>query len=262
MEKFDQKNPITTEIEPKILTGIEGLRLLKLSTSKVEGINLIDFMQTHEGKEAMKKKKIILAGPPRSGKSCFRQGIKDAVRAMTNGQYYAYILTACPDGEGSWFQEAMNADPELAKKYKMEYKQKFTPEHGKMYAQWVKNLSSPHNPNSLNFIDIGGVMSEENRLICAEANGAVILSGQASVENDLPGQWKSFFSKLGVPVVAEIYSDYHGKDDIIEGVGDDGVFRGSVHHLERGEHFADRETVKAFADFIIHLGEEKYVAQI
>lgn len=257
MEKFDQKAVSIKETGPKVLTGQEGLDLLKSSTSRVEGISLSDFFQTPEGKEAMKKKKIILAGPPRSGKSCFRQGLKEVIRTTTNGQSYAYVLTACPDGEGSWFQEAMNADPSLANKYKAEYKQKFTPEHGRMYAEWVKNLSSPNNPNSLNFIDIGGVMSDENRLICAQANGAVILAGQSSVENDLPGQWKDFFSELGIPIVAEIYSDYHGKEDIVEGVGEDGVFRGSVHHLERGEKLGDRETIKGFADYIINLGKQE-----
>lgn len=242
--------------QEKILTGREGLDMLKESTAKVDGIRLIDFLQTPEGKELIKKKKIVLAGPPKSGKSCFRQGLKDSIRKITNGNLYAYVITACPDGEGSWFQEAMNADPELAKKYKTEYKQRFSSDHGKMYAEWVKNLSSPNNTNTLNFIDIGGVISEENELICANANGAVILSGQTAVENNLPGQWKEFFTKLGVPIVAEIYSDYKGTEDIVEGTGEDGVFRGSVHHLERGEQLGDRQAIQAFSEFIIHLGEE------
>ncbi len=244
LESFEIKTP-------KVLTGREGLDLLRSSTAKVEGIRLVDFFSTPEGKEMMKKKKIVLAGPPRSGKSCFRQGIKGAITSTPNAPY-PYILTACPDGEGSWFQEAMNADPVMAAKLKAEYKSKFSPEFAKRIGDSVNNLSLP-----LNFIDIGGVMSPENEEICSAANGAVILSGQASVENDLPGQWKEFFTKLAIPVVAEIYSDYHGKEDIVEGVGEDGVFRGSVHHLERGEQLGDREAIKAFSEFIIHLGEEQ-----
>jgi len=110
------------------LTGREGLDLLKKSTSKVAGVSLIDFLQTSEGKEAMKKKKIVLAGPPHSGKSCLRQGLKDFIKQISNGEVYPYVLTACPDGEGAWFQESMNNDPTLAAKLKTEYKSKFTTE--------------------------------------------------------------------------------------------------------------------------------------
>jgi CRISPR-associated protein Csx3 len=243
METFNKK-----ETEPKILTGQEGLDLLKASTSKIQGISLVDFLETPKGKEMIRSKKIVLAGPPRSGKSCFRQGVKGAISAIPNAPY-PYMLTACPDGEGSWFQEAMNADPAMAAKLKAEYKSKFTPEFTKRISDSVNNLTLP-----LNFIDIGGIMSPENEEICSGANGAVILSGQSSTENDLPGQWKDFFTKLGIPVIAEIYSDYNGQQDLVEGVGEDGVFRGSVHHLERGEQLNDRETIKAFSEFIVNLG--------
>ncbi|MDD5318240.1 MAG: CRISPR-associated protein Csx3 [Candidatus Pacebacteria bacterium] len=234
----------------RILTGREGLDLLKESTSKVEGIRLVDFLQTPDGKEMLKAKKIVLAGPQRSGKSCFRQGVKSSI-ASTPGAPYPYILTACPDGEGSWFQEAMNADPEMAAKLKAEYKSKFTPEFAKRIEDSVKKINLP-----LNFIDIGGVISPENEKICSGANAAVILSGQTSVENGLPGQWKEFFTTLGIPVIAEVYSDYKGTEDLVEGVGEDGVFRGSVHHLERGESLGTRETIQAFSRFVINLGKE------
>jgi CRISPR-associated protein Csx3 len=234
----------------RVLTGQEGLDLLKESTSKVEGIRLVDFLQTREGKEMLKAKKIVLAGPPRSGKSCFRQGVKSSITSIPDAPY-PYILTACPDGEGSWFQETMNADPEMAAKLKAEYKSKFTPEFAKRIEDSVKKLNLP-----LNFIDIGGVISPENERICSGANGAVILSGQTSVENGLPGQWKEFFTTLGIPVIAEVYSDYNGTDDLVEGVGEDGVFRGSVHHLERGELLGTRKTIQAFSHFIINLGKE------
>lgn len=57
--------------------------------------------------------KIVLCGPPRSGKSCLRQGLKDAVRSIP-GAPYPYVITGCPDGEGAWFQETVNHDPEVA----------------------------------------------------------------------------------------------------------------------------------------------------
>ena len=143
----------------------------------------------------------------------------------------------------------------LAAKLKAEYKSRFTPEFVSRVRDGVKNLSLPHSP--LNFIDIGGMTTPENAEICRYANGAILLCGETAVKADAPAEWKTFFTKLNIPIIAEVYSDYHGKEDIVEGVGEDGVFRGSTHHLERGEALTDRETIRALADFILHLGEEK-----
>ena len=236
------------------LTGREGLDLLKKSTSKVNGINLIDFFNTSEGKELLEIKKIVLAGPPRSGKSCLRQGLKDIIRTIPNAPY-PYFITACPDGEGAWFQESMNNDPILAAKLKADYKSRFTPEFVERIESSVKNLSLPHNP--LNFIDIGGVISPENEKICREANSAIFICGETAAKSEAIIEWKKFFTKLGIPIVAELYSDYKGSKDIVDGVEEDGVFRGSVHHLERGENLTNRETIENLAQFIINLGKEK-----
>lgn len=240
------------EQEPSPLTGREGIDLLKASTSKVVGVSLIDFLNSPEGKEAMNKKKFVLAGPPRSGKSCLRQGLKDVIIQVSNREVYPYILTACPDGEGAWFQESMNNNPDLAAKLKAEYKSKFSPAFAERIADSVKKLSLP-----LNFIDIGGVISPENRKICEHANGAIFLCGETAAKSDAPVEWKKFFTELNIPIIAEMYSDYKGGEDIVDGAGENGVFRGSVHHLERGEKLTDRKAIQELAKFIIDLGKEK-----
>ena len=63
--------------------------------------------------------KIVLGGPPKSGKSCLREGLKQAIlgfRRDSPGIPYPYVITACPDGEGAWFQETMEKYPEIAKR--------------------------------------------------------------------------------------------------------------------------------------------------
>ncbi len=249
MKTPDQPNTNTRELQP--LTGREGIDMLKASSAKVSGISLVDFLKTSEGKEAMKQKKIVLAGPPRSGKSCLRQGLKDAIKQISNGDVYPYVLTACPDGEGAWFQESMNNDPILAAKLKADYKSKFTPEFVERITKSVENLSLP-----LSFVDIGGMTTPENEQICKHTNGAILLCGETATKNDAPAEWKIFFTKLGIPIIAEVYSDYKGIEDIVDGTGGDGVFRGSIHHLERGEPLLNRETIRALGSFIINLGKE------
>jgi len=186
-------------------------------------------------------KKIVLAGPPRSGKSCLREGLKQAIRAIP-GAPYPYVITACPDGEGAWFQETVNHDPELAAACKAAYKAKFTPEFVERVKTSVEKCSL-----ELTLIDIGGITSVENEAICLGATHIVILAGDTS---KIP-EWREFAKKIGLTVIAEIYSDYYGTEDKVEGISQDGVLRGSVHHLERGESVAERPMIKALAEFLV-----------
>ncbi len=195
--------------------------------------------------------KVVLAGPPRSGKSCLRQGLKDAVRALP-GAPYPYVITACPDGEGAWFQETVNADPALAAELKAAYKAKFTPEFVDRVASSVAAVNLP-----LTIVDIGGIPSAENERICAHATHIVLLAGTdpktGKVWSDRLVVWYEFARKLGLTVVAEIFSDYHGQTDEVQGAGADGVLRGSVHHLERGEDIVARPMVRALAEHLVQL---------
>lgn len=195
--------------------------------------------------------KCILAGPPRSGKSCLRQGLKEAVRGIP-GAPYPYVITACPDGEGAWFQEAVNSDPVLAAELKVAYKAKFTPEFVNRIKESVEKCSL-----SLTLVDIGGIPSAENEQICTPATHAILLAGDDSKtgENwsDRLNVWREFCDRLGLTVIAEIYSDYFGTEDTLPELGKDGVWRGSTHHLERGEYVGSRPTVKKLAEILVNL---------
>ncbi len=186
-------------------------------------------------------KKIVLAGPPRSGKSCLREGLKQAIRAIP-GAPYPYVITACPDGEGSWFQETVERDPAVAAACKAAYKAKFTPEFVERIRASVRNCSL-----ELTLVDIGGITSVENEAICSSATHIVILAGDPS---KMP-EWREFAKKVGLVVVAEIFSDYHGTEDTVEGVAQDGILRGSVHHLERGEQVATRPMIQRLAEHLL-----------
>ena len=190
--------------------------------------------------------KIILAGPPRSGKSCLREGLKQAIRRIPRSPY-PYVITACPDGEGAWFQETVNRDPEKARQLKTAYKQLlggFSPEFVKRVADSVRLCSLP-----LTLVDIGGYPSRENEEICKNATHAILLAG--NTENLEP--WREFCQKLGLKIIAELHSDYYGREDTIQGIGPDGIFRGSVHHLERGEDISQRPCVVALAEYLVKL---------
>lgn len=186
--------------------------------------------------------KLVIAGPPRSGKSCFREGLKQAIRAIP-GSPYPYIITGCPDGEGAWFQETVNSNPELAAACKLAYKSKFTPEFVRRVSESVANCQLP-----LTVIDIGGIPSAENEAICASADTCMILAGDLT---KIP-VWREFCRKVGLRIVAELYSDYNGHEDHTPTTRSDGVLVGSVHHLERGEPVADRPTIRFMAEWLVN----------
>jgi len=186
--------------------------------------------------------KIVLCGPPHTGKSCLREGLKQAIRDTPDAPY-PYIITACPDGEGAWFQETVSRSSEDARHLKDEYKKSldgFSPEFIKMASDAIKNCILP-----LTLIDIGGRPDEKNKEICRHATHAIILFN----ESDKVDEWRQFCHELGIKIIAEIYSDYHGKEDSAE--VKDGILKGTVHHLERGEDISKRYCVTALANYLI-----------
>ena len=201
--------------------------------------------------------KVVLVGPPKSGKSCLREGLKQAILGFNQKDSdvpYLYVITACPDGEGAWFQETVEKYPEIAKACKDAYKGKFTPEFVKLVAAHVDNCEQP-----LTMIDIGGLIDDYNREICKSATHIVILAGNDSLSGECWNirmePWREFAKELDLTVTAEIFSDYHGKSDMIKEGSPDDILRGSVHHLERGERIEARPMVQALACRILAIAK-------
>src|ERR1022692_234938 len=149
--------------------------------------------------------KIVLGGPPRSGKSCLRERLKTALRNRAG--LYAYVLTLNPDGEGAWFQEAYHADSTLAVRLRAAHKEPWTDEHVPIYAEWVRECTHP-----LTLLDVGGRPDARNELICAAATHAILLAPDEA--GFLP--WREFCGKLRLPLLAEIRSDYDAAADSID----------------------------------------------
>jgi hypothetical protein len=193
--------------------------------------------------------KTILCGPPHSGKSCLREGLKQAILALhrSNQAPYPYILTGCPDGEGAWYAEAARRDPVLARQLKQAYKSAFTWEFAHEKALQVKNLSLP-----LTIIDVGGKLDDKNRLIMTPATHAIILSGDSAA---IP-PWQAACKELGLAIVGVVHSDYHGTCDVIQ--SEQPMVTGSIHHLERGEDVSTRPMVQALARALVGLSERVF----
>ena len=200
--------------------------------------------------------KVVLAGPPHSGKSCLREGLKQAIlvfQRQNSNVPYPYVITACPDGEGAWFQETVEKYPETARACKAAYKGTFTPEFVKLVADHVHNCEQP-----LTIVDIGGLIDDYNREICKPATHIVLLAGNDPTSGEhwetRIEAWREFAKELDLTVIAEIFSDYDGTTDVVEDISFDNILRGSIHHLERGERIATRPMVEALARHILNIG--------
>jgi len=193
---------------------------------------------------AKKVVKVVLCGPPHSGKSCLREGLKQALWPWYQaGQApYPYVLTACPDGEGSWYAATAQRDSALAQQLKQPYKAEFTWEFAERKAKQIAQIDLP-----LTIIDLGGKIDDKNRLIMAAATHAVILA--ADLER--VSEWKILCAELNLQIIALIHSDYDGTCDRI--TTESPVLIGSVHHLERGQPNCDRPMIQALATRLLSL---------
>ncbi|MBR8828042.1 MAG: hypothetical protein DSM107014_09105, partial [Gomphosphaeria aponina SAG 52.96 = DSM 107014] len=182
--------------------------------------------------------KIALIGPPNTGKTCLREGLRKALAQEQNLDYY--LISGCPDGDGAWHSETAQKYPELAKELKEEYKAKITPEFAAFKAREIEVIK-----NKLLVFDLGGKRTEENKTILKKATHGILLVQKENPEQQIK-EWQDFCQALNLPIIAVIYSEKEGKQDIIENDTFPN-FTGTVHKLERGEDVSSRPLIQKLA---------------
>jgi CRISPR-associated protein Csx3 len=243
---------VVAVLDPKI--GKKDYKTYIVTISHNPEYQVGDLIQTKESQPQRSIIKVVLCGPPHAGKSCLREGLKQVIFSTLNAPY-PYVITACPDGEGSWFQKAYELNPEWANEIRKYLRAEFTPEVAKELAIRVESANQ-----LINIIDVGGKISPENEIIMKPATHAVILSGDINQF----AEWEQFCQKLGLKVVAKIHSQLEAEKDEVfvvknwqentdELLKKAPLLTGSVHRLERGENLAQREMVKALAQVLIDL---------
>ena len=186
--------------------------------------------------------KVVLCGASNTGKTVFRDGLKQAILEREDAPQDFYTISGCPDGDGCFFSETAQKYPELVEQLKKEYKRQFTREFAQDKARTVEVIK-----NSLLLFDVGGKISEENELIMAKATHAVILAKSESEVAD----WQAFCRKLNLSVIAIIYSDINATTDEIETKSPQ--LKGTVHRLIRGELVKTRPMIQELAQQLVEL---------
>ena len=194
--------------------------------------------------------KVALCGYPGAGKTCLREGLKFAIKKNTQiADDFCYVISACPDGDTAYFLETAQKYPDVAKELRERIKKGFTEQFATAKATEIRNI-----PNSLLIFDVGGKISSHNWTIMSEATHVIILAKQEELsEQNLVQPWQQFCRDLRIPVVAIIYSDYHGTADTI--LQKEDILIGTVHHLDRQVDTSSRPTIQELADLLITLGD-------
>ncbi|MBD2132631.1 CRISPR-associated protein Csx3 [Sphaerospermopsis sp. FACHB-1094] len=225
--------------DPKI--GDKGLDRYVVTISKHPDYQVGDILDVVRPQRSTIK--LVICGFANTGKTCFREGLKQALLQIPNAPE-SYVFSGCPDGDGSWFGETARRDADLANRLKAEYKAGFTPEFAKRKAQEVRGINTP-----IFVFDVGGKISNANRLIMKEATHAVIL---VKDETEI-APWQELCDELGLSVVAIVHSDYEGVEDVIS--QEMPILRGTVHRLKRGEDVSVRPMIRALAGVLVGLGK-------
>lgn len=187
-------------------------------------------------KEIGSTAKIIIAGPPHSGKSVGERFI----RSMLPPQETMRIASQ-PDGEGDWTQNLYGQDAELAQQLKNKgIFSKDNVEH------WKAQISNSNSRFSL--IDVGGVVSPENREICDQANAMIIISSN----REKIQEWVKLANETGLNILAVLHStlDETQTETFAITPGQDWESEGVVVGLDRGK-FKDSATLRKLAAYLL-----------
>ena len=170
--------------------------------------------------------KIIVCGPPHSGKSVFVANLRRFLPREGS-----FLFRCAPDGEGTWSNKT---DQELVSRIRR--KGKFD---SKFMDYVLNGLENCHIPITL--VDVGGIRSEQNEAIFAKCNAFIVLS---SKDEEL-GEWQRFGEGFGLTCLALLRSRLVGSEEI-ENVQADTPIAGTICGLERGTEI-DSELLRQVA---------------
>ena len=233
--------------DPKICDV--GIERYIVTISHGSGMTIGSVIEASVAKQVTAK--VAICGYPGAGKTCLREGLKNAIDTIIQADAipvpddFCYVRSGCPDGDTAYFHETAQKHLEVAQKLRARTKKGFTDEYADNKADEISNIQNP-----LLIFDVGGKITIHNRIIMSQATHAIILARRGNEQQGVQ-PWQDFCQELNLPVVAIIYSDYNGISDEIIQLQDPLI--GTVHYLDRQVDASTRPTIKKLAQLLISL---------
>lgn len=173
--------------------------------------------------------KIIMCGPPHSGKSVL---ISTLYRFMPSDSFQRIIANG--DGEGLW-----SNNPDQKQVQDVRIKSDNSKEEFEMWAATIRTAVQ-----DIVLVDIGGRLSEDKAPLFDAADSFIVLSSNPSIIED----WVRFGEDHGCRCIAKIESRLEGEDELI---ATSPCFEAVLSHLERGQSKMGSPVIQKLADLIV-----------
>lgn len=175
--------------------------------------------------------KIIVCGPPHSGKSVFVASLE---RLLPSDGYETIRINK--DGEGDWSNNPDQEQIRIIRKKLADYNEEFI----KSECEIIKKSTKP-----IMLVDIGGMLFPDKIPIFKACDRFIVLS-RDEIHRE---EWKRFGEYLGAKCIAELDSKQNAEDSVES--FENGSVKGIVGKLERGTWHEKSPVLKWIADEII-----------
>lgn len=131
----------------------------------------IDIPKPPQDSPQTNKAAVAFLGPPHSGKSILLNELRLALRQHLPEEIFQrefFILRACPDGQGDWFDDIPQSQAMT-----LRYKNRFDSDFVSRISNHLRQLRSE---KSLLFVDCGGKIDKKNTAILDACTHAIIVS--------------------------------------------------------------------------------------
>src|SRR5271165_1035556 len=175
-----------------------------------------------EGGEERSSMKLLIGGPPHSGKTCLREALRKLIFAYSGRKIYPGHLPANPDGDGRWYVVTALEDAGRANDLRKRSPTEFTQAFAARVAEAIQKFETP-----LLLIDMGGKPDKHKKQIeeiAKRGTHAILLYKEPE---DLK-VWEPLFQGKEIAKFVSIHDP--GTDSVQE---HGGVLQGTVHHLDR-----------------------------
>ncbi|MBO4664694.1 MAG: ATP-binding protein [Bacteroidaceae bacterium] len=190
--------------------------------------------------------KIIICGPPHSGKSVFVNNLRSLLPSDA-----LQVIMANGDGEGYWTNNDNQNEIDKARKEYKSYTDRNTPE---AFVKWRNRIAN--SKKDIVLVDIGGLLDDTKKTLFEVCDSFIVVSR----DKDVKRQWIELGTGCNSKCIASIDSVLEG-ENILRTTGE--CIEAQIARLERGnKSLSETKELRAIAELILNTIDYKRIVDI